>query len=99
VLDPTRALAPTPALGPAPAAGPTPALAPRRALGPILALGLLLAAATAARAADPWEALSLARPVGRLEAPRFVLPDLDGRPAALEGFRGRVVLLYFWTTW
>lgn len=33
---------------------------------------------------------------GRL-APPFVLPDAQGRPTALESFRGRVVLLSFWT--
>ncbi|RME92603.1 MAG: TlpA family protein disulfide reductase [Verrucomicrobia bacterium] len=32
-------------------------------------------------------------------APDFTLPDLDGRPVRLRDFRGRVVLLNFWTTW
>jgi hypothetical protein len=30
-------------------------------------------------------------------APQFVLPDAEGRPTALESFRGRVVLLSFWS--
>jgi cytochrome oxidase Cu insertion factor (SCO1/SenC/PrrC family) len=66
------------------------------------ALGLvgLLAAATArGEGPDLWQALELERPSVRVEAPRFTLPDLAGRPVGLEAFRGRVVLLYFWATW
>jgi peroxiredoxin len=33
------------------------------------------------------------------EPPGLVLSGLDGRRYALEGLRGRVVLLYFWATW
>jgi hypothetical protein len=32
-------------------------------------------------------------------APPFGLPDLGGRPVSLTGQRGKVVLLYFWTSW
>ena len=32
-------------------------------------------------------------------APDFAFRDLDGREFRLSGFRGRVVLLYFWGTW
>jgi len=32
-------------------------------------------------------------------APPFALRDLEGRPARLEDYRGRVVLLNFWATW
>ncbi len=32
-------------------------------------------------------------------APAFTLPDLDGQATRLEDLRGKVVLLYFWTTW
>jgi cytochrome oxidase Cu insertion factor (SCO1/SenC/PrrC family) len=66
----------------------------------VLALAGLLAAATArGEGPDLWQALELARPTTRLQAPRFTLPDLAGRPVSLEAFRGRVVLLYFWATW
>ncbi len=34
-----------------------------------------------------------------LPAPDFELPALDGRSIRLRDFRGRVVLLNFWTTW
>ncbi len=32
-------------------------------------------------------------------APRFTLMDLDGEPRSLEEYRGRAVLINFWTTW
>jgi hypothetical protein len=34
-----------------------------------------------------------------LDAPGFVLPDLAGRPHALEGWRGTKVLLLAWASW
>jgi cytochrome oxidase Cu insertion factor (SCO1/SenC/PrrC family) len=35
----------------------------------------------------------------RSPAPDFVLKDLTGRPVALDEYKGKVVLLGFWTTW
>jgi cytochrome oxidase Cu insertion factor (SCO1/SenC/PrrC family) len=32
-------------------------------------------------------------------APDFTLRDLEDHPIRLESFKGKVVLLYFWTTW
>ncbi|HKB80393.1 MAG TPA: TlpA disulfide reductase family protein [Thermoanaerobaculia bacterium] len=32
-------------------------------------------------------------------APRFALPDLEGRTIDLAAYRGKVVLLDFWATW
>jgi cytochrome oxidase Cu insertion factor (SCO1/SenC/PrrC family) len=32
-------------------------------------------------------------------APAFELPDLDGKTMRLEDFRGKVLLLFFWTTY
>ncbi|MBW2407362.1 MAG: redoxin domain-containing protein [Deltaproteobacteria bacterium] len=32
-------------------------------------------------------------------APDFMLNDLEDNPIQLEAFQGKVVLLYFWTTW
>ena len=32
-------------------------------------------------------------------APPLALPDLDGKIARLEDFRGKVVLIFFWATW
>lgn len=34
-----------------------------------------------------------------LDAPDFVLPDLDGRTHALSSFRGRKVFLLAWASW
>jgi hypothetical protein len=40
-----------------------------------------------------------ARQLGSLDAPEFTLPDLDGRPHALSGFRGKKVFLLAWASW
>jgi cytochrome oxidase Cu insertion factor (SCO1/SenC/PrrC family) len=32
-------------------------------------------------------------------APQLALPDLDGKVARLEDFRGKVLLVFFWATW
>jgi len=34
-----------------------------------------------------------------LEAPDFTLPDLDGRPHTLSGYRGKKILLIAWASW
>jgi cytochrome oxidase Cu insertion factor (SCO1/SenC/PrrC family) len=73
----------------------------RRALVTILvgAPVLLFDAAWPAVPVPLLDALQLARPTSRLEAPGFELPALDSRPVRLGDLRGRVVLLYFWATW
>jgi hypothetical protein len=40
-----------------------------------------------------------ARRLESLEAPDFTLPDVDGRPHTLSGFRGKKVLLVAWASW
>lgn len=50
-------------------------------------------------AAPLWGAMGVARPLKSFEAPSISLGDLSGRPFRLKDFRGRVVMLYFWTTW
>jgi cytochrome oxidase Cu insertion factor (SCO1/SenC/PrrC family) len=32
-------------------------------------------------------------------APDFALPDLDGKTVRLGDFRGKVLMLFFWTSW
>jgi len=32
-------------------------------------------------------------------APEFILQDPDDNPIRLDVFEGKIVLLYFWTTW
>lgn len=41
----------------------------------------------------------LAVPSQLFPAPSFSVPDLAGGTVDLHALRGRVVLLYFWTTW
>ncbi len=63
---------------------------------------VVVAAAGAARGAEPTpETLAALRlvPTPRTPAPAFSLPDLGGAKMTLASQRGRVVLLYFWTTW
>jgi cytochrome oxidase Cu insertion factor (SCO1/SenC/PrrC family) len=60
---------------------------------------LLLDAAWPAVPGPVLDALQLAKPTSRLEAPAFDLPTLSGRSVRLADLRGRPVLLYFWATW
>jgi peroxiredoxin len=49
---------------------------------------------------DPlYSALGMRRPTETAVAPDFTLLTLDGRPAQLREFRGKLVLLNFWATW
>lgn len=36
---------------------------------------------------------------GEKTAPDFMLKDLEDNTIRLDAFQGKVVLLYFWTTW
>jgi hypothetical protein len=73
---------------------------PRRALGILAGAALLLGGAGWATVPEPLlDALQLAKPTSRLEAPAFDLPTLSGRSVRLGDLRGRPILLYFWATW
>lgn len=50
-------------------------------------------------AAPDFAALQIQPYEPRKPAPAFALPDLDGRTVTLESLRGKVVFLFFWTTW
>lgn len=71
-----------------------------RRLAVALVVGLALcASAPGAGAAPDWASLQIQPYEPPRPAPAFSLPDLEGAPVALEDFRGRVVVLVFWTTW
>jgi peroxiredoxin len=44
-------------------------------------------------------AIGIHRPAEPSEAPDFALMTLEGQPARLREFRGKMVLLNFWATW
>jgi peroxiredoxin len=46
-----------------------------------------------------FTALGIRRPAEPSTAPDFTLMTLEGRPARLREFRGKLVLLNFWATW
>ena len=58
------------------------------------AIGFLL---PEARAADPYEGLSVLR-VEAKPAPDFSLPSVDARRVSLSDYRGKVVLVGFFQT-
>lgn len=60
---------------------------------------LLLDAAWPAVPVPLLDALQLAKPTSRLEAPAFDLVTVSGRSVRLADLRGRAVLLYFWASW
>lgn len=63
-----------------------------------VALAFVAGAAAAAPGAD-FAALGLQPYEPPKPAPDFALPDLEGRTRSLGDFRGKVFLLFFWTTW
>ena len=56
---------------------------------------LLSAPVLSAQPEEPWEANDLTD----FRAPDFSLPDMEGKKVSLSEFRGKVILLNFWTTW
>lgn len=48
---------------------------------------------------DYFEAVGLEKIEGKVPAPVFSLPDLQGNSVSLENLRGKGVMLYFWATW
>jgi hypothetical protein len=63
------------------------------------AVALLCWTGTAAAASPDWASLGLTAYTPPKAAPEFALPDLDGRVRTLGDARGKVLLLFFWTTW
>ena len=48
---------------------------------------------------DSLAVLGLEKIEGKVHAPSFSLPDLQGMPVTLESLRGTGVMLYFWASW
>jgi hypothetical protein len=70
-------------------------------LGVLMACLWLAGGVVGAQGADsaPFQAMQLI-PLSKVVAlPNVSLPDLGERQVALRSFRGKVVLLNFWTTW
>jgi cytochrome oxidase Cu insertion factor (SCO1/SenC/PrrC family) len=70
-------------------------------MGRLLAVAVVAVslAVTAAAAAPDFASLQVHRYDPPKPAPAFELPDLDGRTHRLRDLRGKVVLLFFWSTW
>ena len=62
-------------------------------------LCLTVAAATTLADSETFKALDLGEPPEPRPAPDFALPSLSGGAVALKDFRGKPVLIHFWTTW
>jgi cytochrome oxidase Cu insertion factor (SCO1/SenC/PrrC family) len=67
----------------------------------LLCIFWLVGAAPQVLAADPeyFEALNLMYFSKPTVLPDLSLPDVDGKEVSLRAFRGKVILLNFWTTW
>ncbi len=48
---------------------------------------------------DLMGSMNISEVTQRVEAPDFMLKDLMGETIRLSDYRGKVVLLNFWTTW
>jgi cytochrome oxidase Cu insertion factor (SCO1/SenC/PrrC family) len=72
----------------------------RRALIAALALGLsVFAHGLSAAQSDPFVAMNALRVEPPAAMPAVAFQTLEGQPATLAAFRGRPVLLTFFTTW
>ena len=60
---------------------------------------VLMLTAQSIAAAPNWAALDMSPYEPPKPAPSFALPDLDGKVTRLEDLRGKVVVLFFWSTW
>ena len=71
----------------------------RRHLLLSLALALLAAPPPALAAGPDFAGMQVQPYEPPKAAPAFALPNLAGRTVRLEDQRGKVTLLFFWTTW
>jgi cytochrome oxidase Cu insertion factor (SCO1/SenC/PrrC family) len=69
-----------------------------RVFGLAMAAWLVGAMGLAQAAEDPFDSMAVQRPAQPELAPDLALPSLEGKTVQLEDFRGKVVLLGFFTT-
>jgi cytochrome oxidase Cu insertion factor (SCO1/SenC/PrrC family) len=48
---------------------------------------------------DPISAAGVLKFKEKISAPEFVITDIEGNRVDLKNYRGKVVLVMFWTTW
>jgi len=48
---------------------------------------------------DYLEQMGVLMPKENIDAPHFILPDLEGRKISLRELQGKFVMLNFWATW
>ena len=60
---------------------------------------VLFRSGVAGMTADPLATMGVVTTERGKEAPNFTLPDADGKRMGLRDFRGKVVVLTFFTTW
>ncbi len=65
----------------------------------LLTLSLGLSTPALSAEIDYFEAVGLEKIEGKVPAPPFSLPDLQGQAVSLENLRGKGVMLYFWASW
>ena len=65
----------------------------------VLVLSLGMSAPALSAEVDYLAAVGLEKVEGKVPAPSFSLPDLQGKAVTLENLRGKGVMLYFWATW
>ncbi len=66
--------------------------------GLVIASVIIGARGLAQAAEDPFDSLAVQRLAQRAPAPDLALPSLEGKTVHLKDFRGKVVLLGFFTT-
>lgn len=68
-------------------------------LGTILVFSLKGKTAYRSSNQDLMGSMNISKVAKKIEAPDFMLKDLMGETIRLSDYRGKVVLLNFWTTW